>query len=431
MLTRTNYYAQIGRSTLKIYVYLCNAHGPIVDMMLYNQGNPVNPLSYEEYHKVMFERLAQSLEDLRVERVALENLLLDSGDQDWAINATSIEARQWKCYTYPNRIVNTSLFECLLKIESAILNLQGIDMNQFTMTNPDVYLVVMNSVNDLQLKIIQAYYFWPEYMKKQVYNNLILQNLQSITYIYYVLNLGLLLLIFYLFRVQLEQHSSLIQHFGSFDLKDCKLLEEKVEFFLSNVIDEGGLDIDDIQNDHYEAIKFKHSKKGNNDDLILKNTGKIKGSLVKVYFKSLFTKVLFLLLFPIYNYYSFSETNKMVAVNYDNLAFIRLMDVLDLATISMREKLKSALFNPEGLFWEKGSYETWIEFRTSGRATTKKVFRTLFVKETVSPGLYTTYQQIFQQNTCDFFEEKRSIFFVNYVGDCNKLLNGSLTAVTT
>jgi len=429
MIERSSVYVKIGRSTIQLYFYLCNLHSPVVDILLYNSKSPVNQLSYEEYQEVMKDRIKHALADVTKEREYLNTLLITSGDNDWAVNATSLELRLWRCHVSPNNIVMTSLFECLLKLESATINLIDKEMSEFSMRDSDVFIVVMNTVNDIQNQIIRAYYIWPEYMSLHVYNNVVLTNLPILDYLNIGFSIFFMMLLYYFFNLYLKQHQEILNHFFGYRNLDCKLLESRCDYYISNISEEDIQDIDDIGIDEYNQLNYNQSTKKDGDDIILKSTGSFKGSTTSAYFGKLLLMALSLLVFPFYTHGSYYISTKLIDSYYNNLDFMRMMDVLDLASISMREKLKSALFNPEGIFWEKSSYDTWIEFRDSGRKSTIKVFKLLFQNQDSTSDLKATYNTIFNGDTCKFFNEKRSKYWVNNVGDCQSLFNSTLPVV--
>jgi len=420
-------YSQINRAYCNIYSILCKVHSPLVDMLLFNQGDPVNDLEKVNYESIMKERLMKSLESLISENRRFEQLMDKSGDVIFSKNTTENKINY--CYFYPNTRLNTTLEDCLNKLQASIVNVYNLQMDEMNMHNPDVYMVMMNAVNKLQIYLIKAYYAWPVYVDGVLSNNYLLSTFKYLNYSLYIYTIITVFVVLCLFMNMVNKHEDVLELFYGFSGDDCRILDDRCEYFLNYVQFAVEENADDVGFDDLQFIKQTHKKAENTEEIVLPSRGNRKGQLFKHYLPRLIVLTITAILHQLFIFGSFEILSKMITDKEPLINFASTINAADLVFLSLQNKLKSALFNYKGYYWEMNSTKAWTDFRTGGQPLTFKVFRNLFLESNIDPSFKDIYIDVFQHDACDFYNSKKSRFFVNYENDCSKLLNGTLSLV--
>ena len=149
------------RAIMRVNNVLNNIHNPVADMILFNEGNPVNDLSETDYEDLKMDRLRNAVKNLITEREILED--------DMDISALSklkekmFSDRNLKYYSFPGEVSNTTFIDIIRNVETSTINVVNMKQANVKMTDPSVYNVIKNTVNGAQLFIKYVQDNWLEY----------------------------------------------------------------------------------------------------------------------------------------------------------------------------------------------------------------------------------------------------------------------------
>lgn len=428
-------YSLINRKYCEMYSVLCQIHSPLVDILLYNEGSQVNELEKNTFEELMKNRLMLGLEDLSRVQLELDTVLKQSGDIEFNRNTT--ENISINCYFYPNISTPSTVAGCIYKLQSSLLNIYNTRMDDINLNNPDVYMVMMNAVNDIQNYLINAYYSWPSYIDKVFSDNLSLTTIKYMNYPLYLCSLGFLILINILLLSLVKKHEEVLEIYHGFGRTDVKILSDQCEYFYNYLVNGS----DNSGSIGIEEIKFIGDKRADtekNDEILLPSRGNRKGQLKRL----LFIRILILALGAIFHHLFVYVSVGIISYLIDNrksvISFAGELNAADLVFVSLQNKLKGAIYNYKGMYWNQNSTKTWTDFRNRGQPLAIKMFKTIFTEQDIHSEFTTMYHDVFDKNLCTYADmqilkasaSNYSGFIQGYKKNCTELLGQVLNHVS-
>jgi len=427
-------YTKVNRGYSGLFSLLCKAHSPLIDMLLYNQGAFVNDLDKSEFEEIMKARLQFASKLLTQSKAEFYNSLKGlSNDVLYKSVASDLSV---DCYLNPTTKIRSTLLDCLQRIQSSILNIDFLPMEEITMKNPDVYMVMMNTVNDIQLFLKAGYERWPEEINDIAINNsslLVLRKVEIPLFIYTALfAVG----VYKMVAAIVRKHEEILEMYYSFKKSDLKQLEYRCEYFLDNLINRDNT-LDELDEEDIYYRMFQRNDSGGGDEITLPSAGNRKGQLKKYFWLRILIIVIVSTMHQIYVYSSNELLYKMISSRESVIKLSSELNVADMIFLSPQNKLKGTIYNQTKLYWNIESSKAWSDYRINEQQKAIKLFRIIYVDNDMHTWFREMYAEIFQGDLCDFsvaeFEEAEEDedygVLVTYEGVCENLFNSTLRHV--
>lgn len=377
-------YAEVNRGYCALFSLLCKVHSPLVDMLLFNQGLYVNDLPKNDFEELMKKRLLYASNQLTEEKNSFITSLRGlTNSLDYESFSSNLEV---DCYLNKNSKIRSTVMECIHRIQSSILNIYSLKFEEITMQNSDVYMVMMNTVNDLQLYLKKGHERWPENIHNLAVNNRVLGFFKTMQLFLYVYTAGFVAGFYLIISNIIRRHEQVLEVYYSFKKSDIKELIHRCEYFYNNIInqeeEEDQLDEDDIR-----FLMLKRVDTQLEDEIILPSIGNRKGQLKRHYlFQTLFL-VFLSILHQIYIYFSYELVTSMIDSRESVVKLAAELNVADLVFLSPQNKLKRTILNQTDKYWNIESQQAWANYREDEQPNSIRLFKNIYIEKIFCHGL--------------------------------------------